>query len=704
MNTEVKEIRYFFYTQAFADGLKMAFAILLPSIVFSLLGNFNVGLTISLGSLCVCLADGPGPIVHKKNGMLICSCFVFLVAFITVFARQNIYTLGIEIIIVAFFFSMLNVYGNRAISVGNASILIMILTMDKPIPVSEALSTSLLIFSGGIFYTILSLSFYTLRPYRNAQRILGECIREIASYLNVKADFYDTRKQLDLTYKKLFSQQIVVHEKQDACREILFKTRQIIRETTNTGRKLVWTFVETVDLFEEITASYYDYEIVRKQFGNSAILNKISSAIRLMAADLDKIGIVIQSNTKIDSNLSYNHLLAELKKEADKEVPGSSIVLKKILVNLRTLVNRISELYQYFQKTDFKIIRLDHTQFISHQSLDPKILFDNLNFNSSVFRHAVRVLLACTSGYIVSNIIAYGHHSYWIIMTIAFMLKPAFSLTKQRNIERIIGTFVGGAIGMLILYFIPNKNIQLALMIIFMIGTYSFMRIKYLVMVICTTPYILILFNFLGLGFTEVAKERILDTVIGCTIAFLAGYLLFPTWESAQIKNYLEQMVKANTKYLVKIDEQLRGLPINMLEYKLARKEVYVASANLSSAFQRMLSEPKSKQTNEKLIHQFVVLNHILLSNIATVITTLLAKEPLKYPDNIISIAEKSLKILNNDIHKLDGTPLEISNKENTAIETSTENVDNNLLKEQLNFICKLSSDIDKTIDAINAE
>jgi uncharacterized membrane protein (TIGR01666 family) len=599
---------------------------------------------------------------------------------------------------------MLNVYGNRAISVGNASILIMILTMDKPIPVSEALSTSLLIFSGGIFYTILSLSFYTLRPYRNAQRILGECIREIASYLNVKADFYDTRKQLDLTYKKLFSQQIVVHEKQDACREILFKTRQIIRETTNTGRKLVWTFVETVDLFEEITASYYDYEIVRKQFGNSAILNKISSAIRLMAADLDKIGIVIQSNTKIDSNLSYNHLLAELKKEADKEVPGSSIVLKKILVNLRTLVNRISELYQYFQKTDFKIIRLDHTQFISHQSLDPKILFDNLNFNSSVFRHAVRVLLACTSGYIVSNIIAYGHHSYWIIMTIAFMLKPAFSLTKQRNIERIIGTFVGGAIGMLILYFIPNKNIQLALMIIFMIGTYSFMRIKYLVMVICTTPYILILFNFLGLGFTEVAKERILDTVIGCTIAFLAGYLLFPTWESAQIKNYLEQMVKANTKYLVKIDEQLRGLPINMLEYKLARKEVYVASANLSSAFQRMLSEPKSKQTNEKLIHQFVVLNHILLSNIATVITTLLAKEPLKYPDNIISIAEKSLKILNNDIHKLDGTPLEISNKENTAIETSTENVDNNLLKEQLNFICKLSSDIDKTIDAINAE
>src|SRR6476646_5984964 len=109
----------------------------------------------------------------------------------------------------------------------------------------------------------------------------------------IKADFYDTRVDLSASYKKLVAHQIVVHEKQDACREILFKTRQIIRETTTMGRKLVWTFVETVDLFEEITASYYDYEIVRKQFGNSDILNKIASAIRLLANDLDKIGIAI---------------------------------------------------------------------------------------------------------------------------------------------------------------------------------------------------------------------------------------------------------------------------------------------------------------------------------------------------------------------------------------------------------------------------
>ena len=329
---------------------------------------------------------------------------------------------------------------------------------------------------------------------------------------------------------------------------------------------------------------------------------------------------------------------------------------------------RLNDLTRYFEGKDFKRIKLDHTQFISHQSLDPKIFYNNLNFQSNVFKHAFRVALACITGYLISKLLAYGSHSYWIVMTIAFMLKPAFSLTKQRNKERVIGTLAGGLIGWVILYFIPDRNIHLAFLIFFMIGTYSFMRIKYLVMVICTTPYILILFSFLGLGFMEVAKERILDTVIGCAIALIAGYFLFPTWESAQIKNYLQNMLRANIHYLERIADGLNAKPIDQLQYKLARKEVYVASANLSSAFQRMLSEPKSKQTNEKLVHQFVVLNHILLSNIATIITSLSRKPLQNRSEELSTLAYQSIRLLESDIKKLDGEYLDIKAEESRII------------------------------------
>src|SRR3569833_2894976 len=95
-------------------------------------------------------------------------------------------------------------------------------------------------------------------------------------------------------------------------------------------------------------------------------------------------------------------------------------------------------------------------------------------------------------------------------------------------------------------------------------------------------------------------------------------------------------LLKANVSYMKKIVEALSGHYISMLEYKLARKDVYLNSANLSAAFQRMLSEPKSKQGSKTQIHQFVVLNHILFSNIATIATTLLSKETKVYSYELI--------------------------------------------------------------------
>jgi uncharacterized membrane protein YccC len=289
-------------------------------------------------------------------------------------------------------------------------------------------------------------------------------------------------------------------------------------------------------------------------------------------------------------------------------------------------------------------------------------------------------------------------------MTISFMLKPAFSLTKQRNYERIVGTVAGGVIGVLILAFITNKNIQFALMVLLMIGTYSFQRIKYLLSVLFMTPFIFILFNFLGVGFLGLAKERVLDTIIGCVIAFLAGYLLFPDWESEQLKKHLQKMLQANINYLQKIAEGLMGKSFSNVEYKLARKEVYVSSANLSSAFQRMLSEPKSKQKNKREIHQFVVLNHILFSNIATIASVITAQNTRTFPEEIIRPSKKALTALCESMQKFDNCTapdLESLHHSGKTSDTGLLNQEDILLKEQMDFIYRLSTDIAKTTNLI---
>ena len=706
-----RELHYFFYSQAFADGLRITLAILLPALVLGRYNLIDAGLSVSLGALCASLTDAPGPIIHKRNGMLFTAFFVFLITLITSLARQNVYTMGLEIFLACFFFSMFNVYGARAAAVGNAAILAMILTMDKVVPQTQILSNSILIFFGCIWYLSVSLLFYQIQPYRPAQRILGECIRQIAGFLSIKADFYNPKTNLTNDYNKLVAQQIVVHEKQDSVREILFKTRQIVNESTATGRKLVLTFVETVDLFEDITATYYDYESLRKRYEHTGVLEKISYFIKDVAFELDQMGVAIQMNTVYRQRFDFDRHLVQLKEVIDTtetQNGESNLVLKKILVNVRKLVQRVNEVTHYFEKkkeAGSNKTTLDHSHFVSHQSLDPKIFWNNISIRSSVFKHAMRVAIAAMAGYVIVNMLAYGHHSYWVLMTIAFMLKPAFSLTKQRNIERVIGTFIGGVIGILILLFIPGKQVLFALMVALMVINYSLVRINYLGMVISLTPFVLILFKLLGLGVMDVAKERIFDTVLGCAIAFSAGYFLFPTWESAQLEPHLEKMLKANREYLKKILEGLRGKPINLLSYKLVRKEVYVSSANLAAAFQRMLSEPKNKQKNSKQMHQFVVLNHILFSNIATVATALLTKEPRVHPQPLIHSAKRSISLLKQTLTEGEGEAVE---DKGTMVEAANQPnlmaADDVLLKDQLDFIQKLVIDLKKTTAKLTSE
>ncbi|HZH63707.1 MAG TPA: FUSC family membrane protein [Flavisolibacter sp.] len=695
MQQKLREAPYFFFSQAFADGLRATVAIVLPALIGSYLGHFETGLTISMGAMVVSLTDAPGPLQHKTNGILAAAGFSFIVAILTALAQSNVYTLATEIVVVTFFFSMLTVYGTRASAVGNAAVLVMILTMDKAVPRNEIILHGLLIFAGGLFYLSFSMASYFIRPYRNAQRILGDCIREIATYLSIRADFYNVSTDLESDYKRMVAQQIIVNEKQDAVRELFFKTRQIAEESTVEGRKLTFTFIETVDLFEDITASYYDYRLLRQKFSDSGALALIHSSLKKIAGELNSIGIAIETDASFSKGFNYDEEVRFLKSEVDALVNFNAIdrmVLKKIIVNIRNLFQDLVTIEEYFEQN----VRRNktggtHAHFVSHQQMNPGVVWDNLSLQSSSFRHAIRVTTACSIGFLVAKLFAYGTHSYWILLTIAFILKPAFSLTKQRNVERILGTVGGAAIGAGILYFIPDKTALFIIMVLLMIGTYSFMRINYLLMVICVTPYVFILFTFLGVSFQQVAKERILDTLIGCAIAFSIAYILFPKWEREDLKVYMKQMAEANASYLRKIIEALSGKVVSTLEYKLARRDVYLHSANLSALFQRMLSEPKNKQESETQVQEFVVLNHILFSNIASVATTLLSREPKLYPDELVVLAKKAERKLTED-------PKEF---ESYSVQIPATTGDEVLMKEQLQFIYNVSKDINKLTKAI---
>ncbi|MBT2556240.1 FUSC family protein [Hymenobacter sp. ISL-91] len=711
----VRQLRYFFSSQEFSDGLRTTLAILVPGLVLGLLGRLETGVAMSVGALCVSLTDTPGPPLHKRNGGLAAVALTGLMALLTGLVQPYPWLLGALVVAASFWLTMLLVYGNRAGAVGTAGLLVMILMLDKPLPPSQVLSNAGLVVAGGVWYLALALALSRLRPYREAQQALGEAVLAVAGFLRLKAGFYHSGTNLEQAYRHLVAQQVRVSEKQDGVRELLFKTRQLVSESSDTGRRLVLTFVDLVDLYEQVTITSYDYAELHRRFEASGLLDAFASEIDALAAELERVGFAIQGNytyrpARPDLLAGLNQLKARLDAfEATPAQTGSVLPLRKILVNLRNLTTRLQSMQGYFAEAAAPLLTLQANgatgleldRFVAHQQFTPRQLTGQLTMRSGIFRHALRMLVASLIGFIITEMLA-GYHGYWVLMTITYMLKPAFSLTKQRNAQRILGTLLGGILGALMLWLISDRLVLLALMVGFMIVSFSFARLNYLITVVFMTPFVLILFSFMGEGYVRVVQERIFDTVLGCGIAFAVGYLLFPRWESEQLQGFLRPVLRANLEYLRTLQQALQGSPVALLDYKLARKEVYVTSANLGAAFQRMLSEPRTKQRHPAEVHEFVVLNHILAANVAAITSALLAGEirpTLSAAD--LKALRQAQQQLRRGLLRLGEANLPEEPQALTPPPAPTPDTEDAQLGEQLEFIQKLSGDINRVTETV---
>ncbi|MBK7883677.1 MAG: FUSC family protein [Chitinophagaceae bacterium] len=464
------------------------------------------GITLSIGALCVSVTDSPGPVKHRINAMLICILLIGIVTVLVNYASHSTIFLGLIIFISGFVFSMLTVYGIRSSSVGIAALLIMILNMQNPIHGIAIWTNALYIMAGGMWYLLFSILLYRIRPYKIIQQILGDFIDSIASYLKTRGSFYAKDPDYDKTYQLLLQQQIHVQAQQDLLSELLFKTRAIIKESTHTARALLKLYLDATDLFETIMTTYSEYKVLHNQFDDTGILEEYHQHIIALAYELEAIGLAAKSglpSVSTRNNIkNIQNTRAHFETLRQNYMTNSTvddfISIGRILINLEGMAEKIDSLHHY-TRYDKKIKKSDPeatnpVNYTQSQDIRLSLFFNNLNLKSNIFRHSLRVALALLLGYLIALYFKIGH-SYWILLTIVVILKPAYSLTKKRNTDRLIGTFLGILIGIIILYGIKNNTALLIVMIFFMAAGYVFMRTNYFISVLLMTPYLVIFFS-----------------------------------------------------------------------------------------------------------------------------------------------------------------------------------------------------------------
>src|SRR5215213_9537538 len=124
------ELRKFVSSQYLYTGLRVTAGVIIPSLVLYHYGMLAAMIGIPLGALFVSLTDNPGPIAYRRNGMLVSIGLNFLVAVIATYSRVSPFMIGVEIMVLGLFLSLIAVYGNRTNTIGLVALIVFILNID----------------------------------------------------------------------------------------------------------------------------------------------------------------------------------------------------------------------------------------------------------------------------------------------------------------------------------------------------------------------------------------------------------------------------------------------------------------------------------------------------------------------------------------------------------------------------------------------
>ncbi|MEO8711016.1 MAG: FUSC family membrane protein [Parafilimonas sp.] len=630
-------------SQYLYKGLRITAAVIVPALILYHYNILAITTAIPLGALVVSLTDNPGPFHHRRNALLIAICINFLVVVLTIFINHNPWFIVPAIIVFGIFFTMIGIYGNRANSIGLIALFVFIFNIDSKASFSNAWLNGLLFTAGGLWYFVMSMLLHTLRPYRYIQQQMGESISALAEYMQSISELLKPQKNYREEFSDLGKRQIIIIQQQDSLREVLLDTRQMVIDSTVKGRTLMMMFLDNIDLFEQILTLHQDYSEFLGVFKDDEIIKQLNDLVEAYTTELKAIGLAVQYNESSNSNNDIDELLknlftifsAERKRSLSKTTLTLFIRLRQIVYAVQDIGERIKRLHRY-TRYDKKISRQyqrdnNSEMIVQPREISPQLFIENLTLKSGHFRHAIRITLAMLSGYVCSLLFPVGH-GYWILLTIVTILKPAYSISRTRNAQRLLGTVTGVVTAFIFLYFVTNSTLAFFVMLVTMIVAYSLLSINYYISSTCITIFVLISIHLLNSSnFTSIIKDRMIDTAAGCVIAFLISLFVLPFWQYEQIGELIKKALIANRNYFNVVCIPLTKKNADETIYSSTRKDVFVALANLSDSFQKMLSEPKRVKEKTSYYQQFVASNQMLVAQIAT-LSSFIKNLKINYP------------------------------------------------------------------------
>ncbi|MGZ5201424.1 MAG: FUSC family membrane protein [Telluria sp.] len=612
--------RTFLFSHYFYTGLRIATGIVGLTYLTYAIADLPTAMAVAIGALCTSLMDLVSPLRHKfyemQAGVLLCS----LVALLVSLCSPVPWLLRTVIVLVSFVASMMVVYGRKAMPLQFVALFVMMLSSEGPSTPLEALRQGALFFAGGAAYMAYALVVVWILQRRLKQQVLAEALYELATYTSIKAGCYDMANALAAQMEKLVRQQSVLAERQQASRDLILRGKPRSNEAI-----LVQVHYAMFDLYELVLSTHTDYVLLRQHFAGSPVLPLLGELVGKAARDIESVAYAMTRNRPSRPVIEYQHelraLAAALRKlpRGQGEVFDAQAVLRATSNKIREMIAMIGQLHAATQAPHGTLpmaSNADLTPFLTQQRYSVGILLSNLRWTSPTFRYALRVAMAISVGLVSAEWLPWKSHGYWTALTIAVVLKPTFSMTRQRRADRLIGTLIGCMVTAVILHFVHAPAVLFGFLFVATAAGPTFLYIKYRYTAIAASMQALLLIGLTVPHGASAIGERLLDTLLGTLIATFFSYVL-PSWEYQNLPALVDAVRVANRKYVDAAADLLLGRAADDFHYRISRKRFMDSLATLSAALGRMLDEPAGKRRAPAELNRFTVQNYLLMAHMA---------------------------------------------------------------------------------------
>ncbi|MFH9430049.1 FUSC family protein [Streptomyces sp. NPDC017615] len=178
--------------------------------------------------------------------------------------------------------------------------------------------------------------------------------------------------------------------------------------------------------------------------------------------------------------------------------------------------------------------------------------------------------------------------SYWVALTITFVLKPDFGSVFSRALLRALGTVAGLAVAAAVLAEVPIGWWDVPVMLLLAPLVPALTPRGYGFQTAAITPVILLLSDILNHEGTALLLPRLLDSLMGCAIALVAGYLLWPESWHTRVGDRLADAVEDTAAYV----RTAFGTGTDPARRTRMRRRLYRDLSTIRTEFQRALTEP----------------------------------------------------------------------------------------------------------------